>query len=210
MLNFIARVHPSSPALSLQHPVISSQHLLGQAQAHQAMGNLEEAKKSYSEAVNKAKTEHEKKPGNLQAKKAFDAIRDEFFTFLSGLQEPAAAANVGEHSPTSPTPNQLLPINRNDADTQRPLSVQRAQEASIALSNGIKPDFFEKRSSLSELVLVQTITPTEEKSKLVDYLFEKALSTLGSLKVSNKPSLFLVYAHDNPYNYPHFIRTYFL
>ncbi len=38
----------------------------------------------------------------------------------------------------------------------------------------------------------------QEKSKLVDYLFEKALSTLGSLKVSNKPSLFLVYAHDNP------------
>ncbi|UAW63831.1 NACHT domain-containing protein [Mycoavidus sp. HKI] len=30
-----------------------------------------------------------------------------------------------------------------------------------------------------------------------DYLFEKALLTLSSLEVSNKPSLFLVYAHDN-------------
>ncbi|MCX8566746.1 MAG: WD40 repeat [Glomeribacter sp. 1016415] len=38
----------------------------------------------------------------------------------------------------------------------------------------------------------------EEKSKQMDYLFEKALSTLGALKVANKPSLFLVYAHDNP------------
>ncbi len=38
----------------------------------------------------------------------------------------------------------------------------------------------------------------EEKSKRMDYLFGKALSTLGALKVANKPSLFLVYAHDNP------------
>ncbi len=40
--------------------------------------------------------------------------------------------------------------------------------------------------------------PAQQKNVLVDYLFEKALSTLGSLEVSNKPSLFLVYAHDNP------------
>ncbi len=161
------------------------------------MGNLEDAKKSYSEAVNKAKTEHEKKPGDRQAKKAFDVARNEFFTFLSGLQEPAAATDVGEHSPTSPIPNQLLPINLNDAAPQRPLSAQRTHDASIALSNAIKPDFVEKRSSLSELGLVQTNT-TEEKNAQVEYLFEKALSTLGSLELPNKPSFFLVYAHDNP------------
>ncbi|UUM22297.1 NACHT domain-containing NTPase [Mycoavidus sp. SF9855] len=198
MFSFSTGVRSSSTAISSQHLAISSQHLLGLARAHQAMGNLEEAKKSYAEAVNKAKTEHEKKPADLQAKKAFDAIRNEFFTFLSGLQEPAAAANVGEHSPTSPIPNPLHSINRNNAATQRPLSAQRALDASLALSNAIKPDFFEKCSSLSELVLVQTVTPTEEKSGLVEYLFEKALSTLGSLEIANKPSLFLVYAHDNP------------
>ncbi len=37
----------------------------------------------------------------------------------------------------------------------------------------------------------------QKKSDLVDYLFEKALLTLSSLEVSKKPSLFLVYAHDN-------------
>ncbi len=47
----------------------------------------------------------------------------------------------------------------------------------------------------SRLVLAKT---AEEKSDLVDYLFEKALLTLSSLKISNNPSLFLVYAHDNP------------
>ncbi len=37
----------------------------------------------------------------------------------------------------------------------------------------------------------------QEKGRFVNYLFEKALSRLSSLKVSNKPSLFLVYAHEN-------------
>ncbi len=54
----------------------------------------------------------------------------------------------------------------------------------------------------SVLTVVQTATPTtmpiNQKSALVEYLFEKALSTLGSLELSHKPSLFLVYAHDNP------------
>ncbi len=42
-----------------------------------------------------------------------------------------------------------------------------------------------------------TSMSVQKKSRLVDYLFEKALLTLNSLKVSNKPSLFLVYAHNN-------------
>lgn len=50
--------------------------------------------------------------------------------------------------------------------------------------------------------VAQTAPPAfhsaQKKSALVDYLFEKALSTLSSLEVSNKPSLFLVYAHNNP------------
>ncbi len=37
----------------------------------------------------------------------------------------------------------------------------------------------------------------QEKGKLVNYLFEKALSRLSSLEVPDKPSLFLVYAHEN-------------
>ncbi|WP_284270755.1 NACHT and WD40 repeat domain-containing protein, partial [Mycoavidus cysteinexigens] len=47
------------------------------------------------------------------------------------------------------------------------------------------------RTAIPALISVQ------KKSNLVDYLFKKALLTLNSLKVSNKPSLFLVYAHNN-------------
>ncbi len=52
------------------------------------------------------------------------------------------------------------------------------------------------QKSTSTLVSLQP-SSAHEKSDLVDYLFEKALLTLSSLEVSKKPSLFLVYAHDN-------------
>ncbi len=134
MLNFIAGVRSSSPAPSSRHLAISSQHLLVQARAHKTMDNLEEAQKSYRYAIEKAKIEHEENPGNLQAKRAFDKIRDEFLTFLNEL-----------------------PLDGH------PIS-----------------------------------SSAQAKNAQVEYLFEKALSTLGSLELPNKPSLFLVYAHDNP------------
>ncbi len=134
MFNFIAGVRSSSPVPSSRHLAISSQHLLVQARAHKTMGNLEEAQKSYREAIEKAKIELEENLGNLQAKRAFDAIRDEFLIFLKEL-----------------------PLNGH------PVS-----------------------------------SPAQAKNAQVEYLFEKALSTLGSLELPNKPSLFLVYAHDNP------------
>ncbi|UUM21030.1 NACHT domain-containing protein [Mycoavidus sp. SF9855] len=66
-------------------------------------------------------------------------------------------------------------------------------EVSQSLSSG-------HNAHSSAPALAQTVLPAssvEEKSELVDYLFEKALLTLSSLEVSKKPSLFLVYAHDN-------------
>ncbi len=50
----------------------------------------------------------------------------------------------------------------------------------------------------ASMPLERSPAPAQDKSELVEYLFEKALLTLNSLEVSNKPSLFLVYAHDNP------------
>ncbi len=134
MFNFIAGVRSSSPAPSSRHLAINSQHLLGQAHAYKAMGNLEAAQKSYRDAIEKAKIELEENPGNSQAKRVIDEIRDGSLTLLNEL-----------------------PLNGHP----------------ISLS-------------------------AQEKNAQVEYLFEKALSTLGSLELPNKPSLFLVYAHDNP------------
>lgn len=60
----------------------------------------------------------------------------------------------------------------------------------FSVSDGINP---------APISLQHPVAPSaEEKSAQVDYLFEKVLSTLGSLDLPNKPSPFLVYAHDNP------------
>ncbi|UUM20818.1 NACHT domain-containing protein [Mycoavidus sp. SF9855] len=78
--------------------------------------------------------------------------------------------------------------------------VARASAAPIA-SNPVRSTRALTRAATSTSMPVQQLkvaSSVQEKSVLVDYLFEKALSTLGSLEVSNKPSLFLVYAHDNP------------
>ncbi|MCX8567213.1 MAG: WD40 repeat [Glomeribacter sp. 1016415] len=42
------------------------------------------------------------------------------------------------------------------------------------------------------------VSSAKEKSELIDYFFEKVLLTLSPLEVSNRPSLFLVYAHNKP------------
>ncbi len=45
--------------------------------------------------------------------------------------------------------------------------------------------------------LAQTASSIQAKSVLLDRLFEKMLSLLSTLEIPNKPSLFLVYAHNN-------------
>ncbi len=55
----------------------------------------------------------------------------------------------------------------------------------------LRTEHFNFLNNLKQAALAQ------EKGKLVNYLFEKALSRLGSLEVPNKPSLFVVYAHEN-------------
>ncbi len=60
---------------------------------------------------------------------------------------------------------------------------------------------FESPPVLIQMALLTQSPPVlsfTEKSALLDRLFEKAISMLASLRIPNKPSLFLVYAHNNP------------
>ncbi len=120
MFNFIVGARPLSPAPSSQHPALSSQHLLGRAQAYQATGNVEEARKWYLEAVEKAKTEYERNPNDTQAKQAFSVARSEYFTFLQELsisehQEQVTVASLEGQSHTLPSRNLLPPTIQNNA-----------------------------------------------------------------------------------------------
>ncbi len=55
----------------------------------------------------------------------------------------------------------------------------------------LRSEHFNFLNKLKQAALAQ------EKGNLVNYLFEKALSRLSSLEVPDKPSLFLVYTHEN-------------
>ncbi len=87
-------------------------------------------------------------------------------------------------------------------------SYKKAQKwgSEISKSVPVPPESLPARGALTltqtttsaSMHRLSTVTSVQEKSDLVDYLFEKALLTLSSLKIANTPSLFLVYAHDNP------------
>ncbi len=78
--------------------------------------------------------------------------------------------------------------------SQSPSSGQSTYLSRSALSQNATP----ASKPLQHQLAASSAQGKKEKSELVEYLFEKALMTLSSLEVSNKPSLFLVYAHDNP------------
>ncbi len=78
--------------------------------------------------------------------------------------------------------------------------------ASVTAVNS-KPQMSTQVASVAPMSTQQLLDTSSDQEKsalqernveLADYLFEKALSTLSSLEISHKPSLFLVYAHDKP------------
>ncbi len=132
MFNFIAGTRPFSSASSSQHQSLSSQHLLAQAQAYQAMGDLEEAQKWYLEAIKKAKAEHEKNSIDLQAKQNFDAIRNKYHAFLHELslrehQGQSTVAPFRRQSHTSSSQNPSLLLTGSDVEPSVPSVAQSEQ-----------------------------------------------------------------------------------
>ncbi len=73
-----------------------------------------------------------------------------------------------------------------------------ASRASTALSISSTSTSTQISQSTKNALLQQPSTSAAQtKGRLVNHLFEKMISTLGALKLSDTPSLFLVYAHDN-------------
>ncbi len=99
-----------------------------------------------------------------------------------------------------PTPiafkyEQFFPIHGKIAQTYQAMKATSSSTTSL--------------SARDTLALAQPVSPAltpllpalQKRSQQVDYLFEEGLSTLSNLNLSNTlhtPSLFLVYAHDNP------------
>ncbi len=192
-------------AQTLQQMFEQVQRYKEEADRYQKEGQAVEAEKYYKVAQELLEEVMKTTSIDFQTSKIFESIYSEYSGLLKVLGRTAEAAILDqkeralfERDTASGASSRKREVERgsssehlnkkNYAATPGGRSAQRALDTGF--SNGIHS---------ASISLQQPVAPfTQEKSALLDYLFETALSTLGSLKVSNKPSLFLVYAHDNP------------
>ncbi len=180
-----------SPSLPSSFSMSQSQRLLGQARAHAAL-NEKDTHQLFIAAANHARVELDSDPHNQEKQETFNTIQKEYVCFLAG-----GSKNYGVGSSSHPAPSSSSIKHTETPIQQSEVTSQGAPpKQSIVVDIGhAQPLSITTQSALSQQQPVAFSIQT--KSELVDYLFGKMISTLGSLKIANTPSLFLVYAHDN-------------
>ncbi len=141
---------------------------------------------------------------DFQTVKMFESIYSEYSGLLKALGRTAEAAILDQKERALFERDTASGVSSRKREVERGSSSEHLNKKNYAAIPGLR-----SAQRLQDTVLSNGIPPTliplqqlavslaYEKNAQIDYLFEKALSTLGSLEVSNKPSLFLMYAHDN-------------
>ncbi len=143
--------------------------------------STDKVKTLYDAAVQRAEARQQRDPADPQEKAALLKIYEDWSIILVACGLSEERSNLLQKIralDSSPLPNHALSASAVSPGSASAL-IQTSQPTSSTLP------------SRSVVLAIQT------KGELLDYLFEKMFSTLGSLKVSDIPSLFLVYAHDN-------------
>ncbi len=135
----------------------------------------------YNAALQKAEAKQQRYPGDPQEKKALLSLYKDWLRVLEtgGLSEEALSLSQKIHA--------LHPSTLSSHTSVTPAVSESNTSTSTQASHST--------SNVSPLLPVSPDIQT--KGKLTDRLFEKLLSILGALKITDTPSLFLVYAHDN-------------
>ncbi|UAW64791.1 HEAT repeat domain-containing protein [Mycoavidus sp. HKI] len=142
---------------------------------------------------------------DFQTSKVFESIYSEYSGLLKALGRTSEAAILDQKKRTLFERDKASGASSRKREVERGSSSEHLNKKNYAAILELRsaqrvPDTVLSSGLNSASISLQhpVASSAEGKSAQVDYLFEKALSTLGSLEVSNKPSLFLVYAHDNP------------
>ncbi len=189
--------------------LLAARKLEEEADTHEKRGDLDKAKECFKTGIRKAEDLHQRNLNESELGKIREQLAASYFYYGNFLlkcgDEFNADANYKkalEHAPY---------IDLDQADTLKLYNQISAQYSSFLAQAG-KVSQGDEQPGLtkvpvehwrpSKLTLIpvqrpQSALSIQEKSEMADYLFETALLTLGSLDVSNKPRLFLVYAHDN-------------
>ncbi len=143
--------------------------------------NANKVRTLYDTAIQKAEAKQLRYADDPQERKALLSILKDWLSILVTCELSEEASNLSQKIHAL-NPN-TLPKHASAAPAVpqigTPVSIQRSSPASNAS------------------LLPPASLNFQTKGKLADCLFEKLLSILGALKLSDTPSLFLVYAHDN-------------
>ncbi len=177
---------------------------------HEKRGDLDKAKECFETGIRKAEDLFQSNLNEPELSKTRELLAASYFYYGNFLRQCGDKFNAAskyrkalEHAPH---------MNLEHPDVLDLYNQIGIQYGSFLIKNESVSEWNKKQLDLKK-ELVENARPSklgptppqrqvgasiQEKSKRMDYLFGKALSTLGALKVANKPSLFLVYAHDNP------------
>ncbi len=159
------------------------------ALAYQEQGDLKKAQASYIQALETADQSYRTHSTQAEVNRTLARIHRDY----AGLLE-----SLGCHSDTEEAYQQAQTYAQKACD----LEPNHAEGNALLDKVQLKYEqFLQSRNEKTETDRSHKATsssPIQEKSKQVNYLFEKALSTLSSLELTDPPSLFLVYAHNNP------------
>ncbi len=196
--------------------LISARDHHQEALDYQKQGNLEKAQASYLKALNVAQQAHRiaHQANRTNSTKAnvnriFAQINQDYAGLLERLGRYADAEKAYQQAKDYGKETcELEPDHAESKALLDEIKFKHKQFLSLQeKSTAIDQEHKEKVPSVPPPDRVQPALPAQrlpavvviqEKSALVDRLFEKALSTLASWEVPNKHSLFLVYAHNNP------------
>ncbi|UUM21912.1 NACHT domain-containing protein [Mycoavidus sp. SF9855] len=176
---------------------------------HERLGDLDKAKECFEAGIRKAEDLLRRTHNKSELGKTRERLAASHFYYGNFLRECGDKLNAEANYKKALEHAGYMDLEQPEAvELFNQISVQyrsiladdgNASQGNISQLDQTKVS--EEHGRISKLSLIplrrQGASFAQEKSALVDYLFEKALSTLGSLEVSNKPSLFLVYAHDN-------------
>ncbi len=168
----------------------AANRLREEANRYEDQGNLEKAKECFEAGIREVEDGLERTRGETELRKTKDQLAASYFYYATLLRKYDKSGAADHYK-------RAMEYARG-MDVRQPEARMLFQQISARYGSLLIKDESVSPSSPSLMLSpCQVDASVQEKSKQADYLFEKALSTLSSLEVSNKPSLFLVYAHDN-------------
>ncbi len=203
----------SNPVAQGQLPAQTFQQMFEQVQRYKEAadwykreGQAVEAEKNYKVAQVLLEEVMKTTSIDFQTAKMFESIYSEYSGLLKALGRTAEAAILDQKERTLFERDTARGAASRKREVERGSSSEHLNKKNYAAIPGLRSTQRVKNTVLSNgihpaLIPLQqpVVSLAQAKNAQVEYLFEKALSTLSSLELPNKPSLFLVYAHDNPF-----------